>query len=54
VTPQRMLALLARWSGVPAADAISFNELLSAFDLRKMPRQPVVMRPEDDAWLRDG
>jgi glutamyl-tRNA synthetase len=54
VTPERMLALLARWSGVDAGDSISFGELLAAFDLAKVPREAVVMQGEDDAWLRGG
>jgi glutamyl-tRNA synthetase len=52
VKAPRMLALLARWCGIQAGDAISFNELLAAFDLNKLPRHPIIMTPADDAWLR--
>ncbi|MCA9287210.1 MAG: hypothetical protein KDA05_01415 [Phycisphaerales bacterium] len=55
VSPERIIGLLAAWSGIgdrrrptPMAAA----EFLDRFDLSRMPHEPVVMAPEDDAWLR--
>lgn len=52
----RVRALLARWSGVEAGDGgdCSFEALLSAFRLDRVPRLPVTFTAADDAWLRGG
>ena len=47
-----LLALLARWCGIPAADAITLRELLSAFEIGRMSRQRTVFAADDDIWLR--
>ena len=55
VPPGRVLALLARWSGMDvgvADDGVRPRELLSRFDLARLPRTPIVCGPADDAWLR--
>jgi glutamyl-tRNA synthetase len=53
VTPGRVLALLARWCGMELnREPRGAADLLDAFALEQMPRGPVVMTPEDDAWLR--
>lgn len=52
VTPQRMLALLARWCGVQTPNEISMNDLLKIFDLSRLPKAPIVFTPADDAFLR--
>jgi len=49
VAPERVLALLARWSGLP--ERASARELVSDFDWKKVPRERVVFTPEDDRWL---
>lgn len=55
VAPEHVLALLARWSGVPldqgSADAIQVRELLRTFRLDHLPPGPVVFTPGDDRWL---
>ncbi len=56
VRPQRVLGLLAWWSGIRDAGQTSpresdRTELLNRFDLATMPRTPVVFRQEDEAWL---
>jgi glutamyl-tRNA synthetase len=55
VAPERVIALLARWSGVPldkrAAEAIEARELLRTFRLDQIPAAPVVFTPDDDQWL---
>jgi glutamyl-tRNA synthetase len=53
VTPQRIIGLIAHWSGVTKGrprpmDAQEFRE---AFNLRTMSTGPVTFTAEDDAWL---
>ena len=55
VTPQRMLGLLGYWSG--ALDTLreaAMEELLDRFDIERLPREPTIFSPEDDAFLRSG
>lgn len=55
VAPARLLALLARWMGVPdVGDAILLDELLARFRLEMFPKQPVTFTEADDAWLREA
>jgi len=59
VPPGRVLALLARWSGMesvgPAADARAvLSEMLERFTLDALPRSPITFTNDDDAWLRAG
>jgi glutamyl-tRNA synthetase len=49
VPPQRLLSLLSRSIGVP--DATSLPDLLHRFDLRTLPRTPIVLSTQDDASL---
>lgn len=51
VSAERVIGLLAEWSGLGARrpmDAVEFSE---RFDLRTMGAEKVVFRSEDDAWL---
>ena len=51
----RMLALLARWCGMPGEIEISHpRDLIDRFDLRTISPSPIVFTPGDDAWLRQG
>jgi glutamyl-tRNA synthetase len=52
VPPERVVALLARWSGVDAGDAARARDLVTRFDLGRMSREPVVFTDADDRWLR--
>jgi glutamyl-tRNA synthetase len=53
VTPGRVLALLARWCGVQInGEPRTAADLLATFDLRNLPRGPIVFTAADDAWLR--
>jgi glutamyl-tRNA synthetase len=53
VKPGRILALLARWSGIKdAGDDVRPADLIDRFTLDALPRSPIVMTPSDDAWLR--
>lgn len=57
VPPQRVLALLARWSGVevggdgPRDVASVLRQMLERFRLASIPPRPTVFTGEDDAWL---
>lgn len=55
VSQQRVIGLLARWCGIiderAEMDADTFRDLLK---LDAMPRGPVTMSAEDDAWLRQS
>ncbi len=52
VSRERVIALLARWCGVPGShDALSAGEFRDALDLRTIPGTPTTFTPEDDAWL---
>jgi len=55
VRPERLIGLLASWSGVPGERrAMSAAEFCGAFDLAALPRYDVTFRPGDDAWLRQA
>lgn len=54
VPAERVLALLARWCGVEAGDAVRAADLIGAVRLDTMPRADITFRPEDDQWLIDG
>ena len=53
VAPERIVALLARWSGISGAgDRATPRELLGRFELNAMPHTPTTFTAADDAWLR--
>ncbi|QDT70902.1 tRNA glutamyl-Q(34) synthetase GluQRS [Lacipirellula limnantheis] len=52
VTPERIIGLLAQWCGLGPRRNLSATEFLAAFDLAKLPRQPITFTAQDDAWLR--
>jgi glutamyl-tRNA synthetase len=63
VRPERVIGLMARWSGVdtgPAAGGtgdqreMTADAFAEAFDLDRLPRTRVVFTREDDAWLQGG
>jgi glutamyl-tRNA synthetase len=55
VSPGRLLALLARWCGIPAVPtSLRPVDLLHSFRLEALPKQQIVFQPEDDAWLLSG
>ena len=55
VRPERLIGLLAAWSGVPGERrAMSAAEFCAGFDLAALPRYDVIFRPGDDAWLRQA
>jgi glutamyl-tRNA synthetase len=50
VPASRILELLARWSGIPECDNI--KQMMTHFDLSKLPRQPITFTSADDAFLK--
>ncbi|MEM1071195.1 MAG: tRNA glutamyl-Q(34) synthetase GluQRS [Planctomycetota bacterium] len=53
VSPERIIALLARWAGLHGApDRISASEFAARWSPRTMPLEDPVFTPEDDRWLR--
>jgi glutamyl-tRNA synthetase len=58
VTAARLLALLARWSGIDVSHtsgrggSLRPSDLLDRVELTSLPRDPVVFTAADDAWLR--
>lgn len=54
VSPRRIIALLARWSGVrDAGEELAAEEFARRFDLATLPRDDVVFTMRDDQWLRN-
>jgi len=51
VPPERILALLARWSGISAEHPAAPGALVPHFDIARVPRGQVQFTPADDAWL---
>ncbi|NLF30850.1 MAG: tRNA glutamyl-Q(34) synthetase GluQRS [Planctomycetes bacterium] len=55
VTPERLLGLLAFWSGqLDRRRPVSLVDLLAGFDIGRLPTQPVVFGREDEAYLNGG
>ncbi len=53
VRPERVIGLLAFWSGVLARpEAMSARDFAGAFALDRLPRATVVMSAKDHAWLQ--
>lgn len=51
VSAGKMRALLARWLGVDCDDRIDPMQIVARFDLRRVPREPIVFGAEDHQWL---
>jgi glutamyl-tRNA synthetase len=54
VSSHRIIALLARWSGIDCGDVLSAPEFGQAFCLDRLPPTPVIYSEDDDRWLRLG
>lgn len=57
VPGERVVALLARWSGMPAelaGEAMTAAAFAHAFELRDLPADDVTFTREDHAWLTDA
>lgn len=53
VAPERIVALIARWSGLGSEESMSAAEFAEAFRLDRMPSGDVTLSAEDDRWLLD-
>ena len=51
VSPERVVGLLAGWSGVSGFGEISARDLIDKFDFAKMPREPVVFTAREERAL---
>jgi glutamyl-tRNA synthetase len=53
VSAEKVLELLARWSGITVNGKVQrAGDLLTGFDLARVPRGQIVFRDADDRWLR--
>ena len=52
VSPQRILALMAKWCGLGEHEQIELPEMTARFDLERLPRDPIIFNAHDDAWLQ--
>jgi glutamyl-tRNA synthetase len=53
--PERLIGLLAEWSGLGPRREMSLGEFLDRFDINLLPKTPIVFTPTDDVWLsRNG
>jgi len=52
VGAERVIGLVAAWCGVCATpEPMHADDFAAAFDVDRMPKGPITMRPEDEAWL---
>jgi glutamyl-tRNA synthetase len=51
VSAERVIGLLARWSGINEGTEMSAADFRDSFRLDRLPASPVTFRPDDDAWL---
>jgi len=52
VRPEKIIGLLAWWCGWAAwGESVSLRDVLPRFDLRTLPREPVVLTPQVKAAL---
>ncbi|MFI4871757.1 MAG: glutamate--tRNA ligase family protein [Phycisphaerales bacterium JB061] len=55
VPPERLIALIARWCGLPGRhEQLSASDFASGLSLDTMSREDVTFTPEDDRWLLDA
>ncbi|MBS0190432.1 MAG: glutamate--tRNA ligase family protein [Phycisphaerales bacterium] len=55
VPAERLIALLARWSGVPGVlERMTAGEFCRAFELSRLSSEDVVFSAADDRWLLEG
>ena len=55
VTPQRIIGLLAYWSGAcEERTEMNATDFLDTFNIERLPEQSIVFRQEDHQWLIDG
>ena len=50
---ERVIGLLAEWSGCGTRRGMTARQFLEHFDIRQMSPESIVFTPADDAWLRE-
>jgi glutamyl-tRNA synthetase len=50
VRPEQIVGLLARWLGLEGAQEARAGDLVSSFDLDRLPREPIVFEPSRSPW----
>lgn len=53
VSPERIWGLIADWCGL-GRQPMSAQEFVARFSLDRLPRDPIVFTPQDDAWLLEA
>jgi glutamyl-tRNA synthetase len=54
VAPERIIGLIASWSGRSQRQPMTLAEFLNWFDIERVSRQRVVFSEEDHLWLRES
>jgi glutamyl-tRNA synthetase len=52
VSPERVLAMMARWCGIGAAETMNLKQMRGEFDIARLPGERIVFTHADDRWLR--
>lgn len=52
VSAERLIGLVAHWSGHEKCEELSSREFAERFDLARLPAESVVLRPDFEQWLR--
>lgn len=53
VPAERIIALLARWCGIPdVGDRVRAKDLINRFELRTIPPTPITFTSAEEVWLR--
>jgi len=51
-SPEQIIGLLGHWCGISQTrEKMSAMDFLAGFDLDRLPREDIVLTPEDDQWL---
>ncbi|MEX2169470.1 MAG: tRNA glutamyl-Q(34) synthetase GluQRS [Pirellulales bacterium] len=51
VKPERIIGLLAEWSGLGPRREMTSREFAERFELERLPREAVIFTTENDSWL---
>lgn len=54
VSPERIIGLLAQWCGLEPRQPMTVAEFLARFQLKHLPRAPVMLTCAEDAWLLES
>jgi hypothetical protein len=52
--PERIIGLLAQWCGLEPRQPMTVAEFLARFQLKHLPRAPVMLTCAEDAWLLES